>query len=299
MRDNETTTDSAAVVSDVTDVTYVTDVTSITDSNIIIHVNEQERNDNQETNMNMENSETTTNNITGVTGVIGVTGVTSVTDVTRFDSNTIMRVNEQERNDSQVTVTIENPTETMCKIDINEHGLDENISETSVNTGKDTVDHDHEHSHCQVIEVKGYSNDITYDDKENTCSASSNVASSSQRQCHCNCHTDQSHATQSSMDQSNSFVRSASQSNPVPSNSSSQLNPFLQRSSSQSTGASTTEIGLDNASFGEILRENSRVSSGSVKPPTYQSLGEFYLNDEPPKYEAITGKKLADQLVSF
>jgi len=64
------------------------------------------------------------------------------------------------------------------------------------------------------------------------------------------------------------------------------------------TTIEVTEMGLDNASF-EFLRENSTsstVSSQSAKPPTYRSLGEFYLNDEPPKYEAITGKKLADEL---
>ena len=61
------------------------------------------------------------------------------------------------------------------------------------------------------------------------------------------------------------------------------------------------EVGLDNAAF-EFLRKNStnsNSSSISVKPPTYRSLGEFYLHDEPPRYEFITGKKLANELVSL
>ena len=60
------------------------------------------------------------------------------------------------------------------------------------------------------------------------------------------------------------------------------------------------ERGIDNAAFeaGKCKSNLSATgSTASIKPPTYRSLGEFYLHDEPPKYEQITGHKLENNLV--
>ena len=274
--------------------TGVTDVIPRTNSNTIIHVHER---------IESENGKDTENGYINIDITSGVTAdVIHVTSVTRTNSdNTTLSVKEQ-ANDSQKEAEIlanglENTSEnTTGRIDIDnglciKNNTAHNVNNNTTNTTTITehLYKDYEHLHCQVIEVKGYSNDMVYENDENVCSASNAASSSSQKQCTCNCHLDQSH----------SFATTASQSNPVPSTSNSQSNLVLEQSGSQSTPENeftTIEIGLDNASF-EILRENSTISSNSVKPPTYKSLGEFYLNDEPPKYEAITGKKLADELV--
>lgn len=71
----------------------------------------------------------------------------------------------------------------------------------------------------------------------------------------------------------------------------------LQSVSDQSDG-STFDV---NADYKRYLREISNISTGSTtsttKPPTYDSLGEHFLSDEPPKYQDITGKNLDTELV--
>ena len=309
---NKVTSNVTSVISktrsetDITDdAENVIDVIPRTNPNTIIHVNEQNKSENEINNTeNKININVTDDDVT-----------TNVIDVTRTDNTTII---DGKINNSQEPTVVANKFEnTACRIDIN---YDTNCNTKNESNNENNTEHlyrDYEHLHCQVIEVKGYSNHMVYENDNsdvNICSASNPDSSlSSQKQCNCNCHINQSHlfansqshsVPSTSNSQSNSVsLSSNSQSNPVPSTSNSQLNSVLeQSSSSQSTSGgmtdTTVEIGLDNASF-EILRDNSITSSSdSVKPPTYKSLGEFYLNDEPPKYEAITGKKLADELVS-
>ena len=254
-----------------------------------------------------------TNNVTGVTTNVpdvttsiadvssNITDVTTnITSVTRTKTTTVLNIMERNDNEASLNVSDVTSNSTSCS-------RVERQSECPENTHS-TTEHSQGHSHCQVIEVKGYSNEIA-DENESGCSSLPNADSSPlSKNCSCNCHNSQLQLTadqpnhllahnvqlNTSPSQSNSSVQNTSQSNACLSINANQSNSSLQGTSQ--SNSSTIEIGVDNASF-DIIREGSTVSRNSVKPPTYLSLCEFYLNDEPPKYEAITGKKLADELV--
>jgi len=103
-----------------------------------------------------------------------------------------------------------------------------------------------------------------------------NQSSTNNTQCGCNCHSQQN---------SLSFTNRAFNASQV----------TLMEQNTVETEQRIQDTNLS-SNYKEIRSVPSFKQSSSISLPKYSHLGEFILNDEPPKYEEVTGNQLATQL---